>query len=280
LQRRAIVFILVVAIGVSLALLLIGAAKISPGLALAGLILAVAVAYLFPSLEQIREYERGVIFRFGKFDRVVNPGLFVIFPSFESIIHVDLRERELEIKPVKFVAKDNISLTIDTVVLVKVTDPKKSVITVKNFEVAMADLVISELRAIIGKMSLEEILEQTENINLLVRQRIAAVSEKWGILVTRMEVERIILPEALDRSMTLARAAQEYKNKLRTEAEARKIAIEVLNDATKDLGDTTMTYLYLDALKTVGASKSTKFVLPVELSKFAEILAAKLYAKP
>jgi len=280
LQRRAIVFILVVAIGVSLALLLIGAAKISPGLALAGLILAVAVAYLFPSLEQIREYERGVIFRFGKFDRVVNPGLFVIFPSFESIIHVDLRERELEIKPVKLVAKDNISLTIDTVVLVKVTDPKKSVITVKNFEVAMADLVISELRAIIGKMSLEEILEQTENINLLVRQRIAAVSEKWGILVTRMEVERIILPEALDRSMTLARAAQEYKNKLRTEAEARKIAIEVLNDATKDLGDTTMTYLYLDALKTVGASKSTKFVLPVELSKFAEILAAKLYAKP
>ena len=279
-QRRAIVFILVVAIGVSLALLLIGAAKISPGLALAGLILAVAVAYLFPSLEQIREYERGVIFRFGKFDRVVNPGLFVIFPSFESIIHVDLRERELEIKPVKLVAKDNISLTIDTVVLVKVTDPKKSVITVKNFEVAMADLVISELRAIIGKMSLEEILEQTENINLLVRQRIAAVSEKWGILVTRMEVERIILPEALDRSMTLARAAQEYKNKLRTEAEARKIAIEVLNDATKDLGDTTMTYLYLDALKTVGASKSTKFVLPVELSKFAEILAAKLYAKP
>ncbi|OIO25589.1 hypothetical protein AUJ14_03835 [Candidatus Micrarchaeota archaeon CG1_02_55_22] len=279
-QRRAIVFIIIVAIGVSLALLLIGAARISPGLALAGLILVAAIAYLFPSLEQIREYERGVIFRFGKFDRVVNPGLFVIFPSFESIIHVDLRERELDIKPVKLVAKDNVSITVDTVVFVKVTDPKKSVITVKNFEVAMADVVISELRAIVGKMTLEEILEKTENINLILSSNIASVGEQWGIQITRMEVERIILPESLDRSMTLARAAQEYKNKLRTEAEARKIAIEVLDEATKNLGDTTMTYLYLDALKTVGSSKSTKFVLPVELSKFAEILAAKLYAKP
>lgn len=274
-EKRAAIFVLIVAIGVVLAMLLVGVAKVSPPVALLGLVVLAAIAYFLPTLEQIREYERGVIFRFGKFDRVVSPGLFVIFPSFETVVHVDMRERAIDVKPVKITMRDNVSVTVDTAILVKVTDPKKSVVTVKNFEAAIGDVVTSELRNIVGKMDLEALLEKAEDVNVLVRQRLAVFTEPWGVQVTRMEVEKIILPPELERAMTASRAASEYKNKVRLEAEARQVAIEAVTASASKIDDTTMAYLYLDTLKKVGESKSTKIVLPSDLSRFAELIALK-----
>ena len=130
------------------------------------LLVAVAVCvWFFPSFAQIREYERGIVFRFGKYSRTLQPGLFLYFPAFESITPVDMRVRLVDIPPVQILTKDNVGVTIDTIVLAKVSDPKKATVEVKNFEAVISEVVISELRTIVGKINFEELMEK---VNMLM----------------------------------------------------------------------------------------------------------------
>lgn len=275
-QRRAVVFVAVVAAALALAVGLVSFARVSPLVAFVGLVFLALLLWLAPSLDQIKEFERGVVFRFGKFHRVLPAGLYVYFPSFETVTHVDVRERPVDISEVQIVTKDNVNVKIDTIVLVKVVDAKKSVVEIKNFEKAIADVVISELRTIVGKFGFEDLLEKTEDVNILVRQRLVPFEERWGISVTRVEIQNLTLPPVLLDSMTRKKAAEEFKVRVKTEAEARQVALEILNTAASKLDGNTISYLYLDTLKKMAEGKSTKFVLPAELSELAKALGAKL----
>ncbi|MEK6924577.1 MAG: SPFH domain-containing protein [Candidatus Micrarchaeota archaeon] len=275
-QKRALVFILVIAAALLLALGMVGVARVQLPVAIAALILLAILAWLFPAAEQILEFERGVVFRFGKFHRTLSPGLFFYLPSLETLTRVDMRDRPLDVPPAQIITRDNVGVTVDTMLLVKVVDAKKSVVEVKNFDKAIADVVISELRTIVGKMALEELLEKTEDVNILVRQRLAQFEQKWGVAVIRVELEKLILPPALLESMTRRKSADEFKARVRIEAEARKIALETVNEAASKLDPNTMSYLYLETLKKLGEGKSTKILLPTELSDLASALNSKL----
>lgn len=278
-NRQAVVFISVIAAALALALGSVFLLKLHPALAFL-VFAAVAVVLVFlPKVEIFPEYERGVLFRLGKFENVIGPGFKVVFPIIDRIVRIDLRDQIVDVPPQEVITRDNIKLDIDAVVYTKVVDAKKAVIEIKEYQKAIANVMYAEIRNIIAKMDLENVLEKTEDINLLLTRRAQQTAERWGVTATRVEVEHIKLPPSLTEAMTLRREAEERKARTITEAEARTAYITALNEATTKLSPTTMQYLYLDSLKRIGESGSTKIVLPMELSKLVDSINERLGGK-
>ena len=128
-------------------------------------------------------------------------------------------------------------------------------------------------------MDLENVLEKTEDINTLLTRRAQENANQWGVTATRVEVEHITLPDSLTQTMTQRREAQERKARVIIEAEARTAYVDALNESASKLSPTTMQYLYLDSLKRIGESSSTKIVLPVEVNSFLDSIVSRFGIK-
>lgn len=243
------------------------------------IILALALLILFtlsPRIIEFKEFERGVVFRFGKFSNVAGPGWVVLFPLFESFTPVDLRVRVLDTAPQRTETKDNVNVKVDVISYVRVVDPKKVVIEVKNLDRALTNMLVGEVRNIVGKMSLEELIEKTEDINTFLFAKLKEVEESWGFLVLKAEVVTIELPPEILEARHKARAAVDYKVKLETEATARQVSLDILDKAAAKMSDKTMSLLYMDALKKISEGKSNKIIFPLELSRLASLLSSKM----
>ncbi|OIO26475.1 hypothetical protein COX85_00290 [Candidatus Micrarchaeota archaeon CG_4_10_14_0_2_um_filter_55_9] len=239
-------------------------------------VLLAAAASFSPRLVEFKEYERGVLFSFGKFKRVVGPGWVMILPAIHSYEKVDLRTQHLDIPMQDVITNDEIRLKLDAVVFLKIVDPKKAVLEIKDLQKAISQLLFSEIRNRVNKMPLEEVLESTEQINEAMRETLKKVEDSWGIKTVEVKVQDIALPEKLARAMQERKEALEYKAKLETEANARRVAINVLDEATRKMDDKTFAYMYLETLKRVADGRSSKIIFPMELSKLAESIGGKL----
>ena len=236
-------------------------------------------ASFFPRFFEFKEYERGVLFYFGRFDKVVGPGWVLVFPFVHSLERVDLRTKQLDIPMQDVITNDEIRLQLDAVVFLKVTNPRNAVIEVKNLQKAVGQLLFAEIRNRVNKMSLEEVLEKTEEINTAMQLSLKRVEDDWGIKTVEVKVQDISLPEKLARAMQDRKEAQEHKARLETQANARRVAIEVLDEATRKMDDKTFAYMYLETLKKVAQGRSSKIIFPMELSRLAESIGEKLAAK-
>jgi regulator of protease activity HflC (stomatin/prohibitin superfamily) len=222
---------------------------------------------------ELKEYERGVFFRLGKFEKVAGPGWILIFPTIDSFEIVDLRTRTIDVAPQKVVTQDNIAIEVDAIVYLRVVDPKKVVIAVKDVQGALTHLLHANIRSVIGKMTLDEVIRKTEEINAALYSTVKEVEKDWGIFTQNVEIQSIELPPGLIAAMQKRKEAGEYKAKLETEAQAREISLDIINRAASKLSDRTMTLLYVDALKIIANGKSNKIIFPLELSRMAAHLA-------
>ncbi|MFA6049295.1 MAG: SPFH domain-containing protein [Candidatus Micrarchaeia archaeon] len=238
--------------------------------------LALVLAVLRPELVEVKEYERIVVLRFGKLQGVEGPGWFWHFPTFEKFMRVDLRVQAVDIEPQKVISRDNIEFIIDAVIYLKVTDPLKAVTAVQDYKQAATLNVHSQIRNAVGKLSLEEVIVQTDHINTQLHQALAESTKDWGVQCVKVEIQSIEPPKALVEAMRRRKEAQEYKAKLEIEAQAREIQIDILNRAASKISDTTLAYLYLDSLKKISEGKSNKIIFPLELSRLASLLSTKL----
>lgn len=239
-------------------------------------LLLFAVLIFLPRIYEFKEYERAVVLRLGRYSRTAGPGWIIIFPIFERFIPVDLRVQTLDTKPQEVQTKDDVRIKVDVVSFVKVTNPKKVVLEVRDLRTAIVKLLQGEIRLIIGKMDLDEVIEETEEINEHLFAKLREVEDAWGFNVLRVELESIELPPSLVEARTKARAAKEYKEKVETEASARQVALEILDRAASKMSDKTMTYLYLDTLKRISEGRSNKIIFPLELSRLASNIASSL----
>ncbi|MFH0971198.1 MAG: SPFH domain-containing protein [Candidatus Micrarchaeota archaeon] len=234
------------------------------------------IYFLLPRLYEFKEYERAVVLRFGKYNRTAGPGWIWVFPIFERYFTVDMRVQTYDTKPQEVQTKDDVRIKVDVVSYIRVTNPRKVVLEVRDLGMAITKLLQGEIRLIIGKLDLDEVIEETEEVNEHLFGKLKEVEEAWGFLVLRIELETIELPPTLVEARHKARAAKEYKEKVEIEASARQIALEVLDKAASKMSDKTMTYLYLDALKKISEGKSNKIIFPLELSKLASNVAASM----
>ncbi len=264
-----------------------------------GIVVLVALAFLATAIRIVREYQRIVLFRLGRAVGTRGPGLILINPITDRTAWVDLREQFLEIPHQTAITKDNASISIDFIIFYKVVEPDVSVLRVQNFAKAALNVAATTLRSVVGDMALDDVLSKREDMNASLRVRLDEVTERWGVKVTTVEVREVNPPPGVLDAMTRQMSAERTRRAAVTEAEGQKQAAITLAEGTKQAailqaeGDraaavlraeglsggiqkilevarlvdtTTMQLQYLETLKQIGTSSSTKIVLPVELT--------------
>ncbi len=171
--------------------------------------LFVLFVYAIAAIRIVRPYEKGIIERLGKYQKTYDSGLHLIIPVVDKLSKVDMRENVVDVPPQEVITKDNVVVTVDAVVYYEATDPVKLMYNVANFYMAATKLAQTNLRNVIGEMQLDESLTSREKINAALRQILDDATDKWGVRVVRVELQRIEPPrdvtEAMHRQMKAER---------------------------------------------------------------------------
>jgi regulator of protease activity HflC (stomatin/prohibitin superfamily) len=265
-----------------------------------GVVLLLLVLILPQALRIVREYQRLVVFRLGRAIGAKGPGLVFLIPFIDKGVMVDLRELYLEIPHQTAITEDNATISIDFIVFYRVVDAAMSVIEVGNFAGAAQNIASTTLRSVVGDMNLDEVLAKREAMNEILRVKLDEVTERWGVKVTNVEIREIIPPPAIQDAMTRQMSAERNRRAVVTEAEGTKqaaitvaegnkasailnaegdrqaailraegfaLALTRIYESAQGVDAKTMSLQYLEALKQIGQSESTKFVIPMEFTQ-------------
>ena len=172
--------------------------------------------FLLPQMARIlREYERGVIFRWGKLKGAKGPGLIFLIPFIDRMVRMDLRVITIDVPKQEVMTRDNVPATVDAVLYFRVVDPQAAVVKVENFLKASSMIAQTTLRSVLGQSELDELLSHRETINLKLQEIIDRQTEPWGIKVTSVEVRDVVLPDSMKRAMAKqAEAERERRAKI------------------------------------------------------------------
>ncbi len=186
------------------------------------------------SIRIVKQYERGVVLRFGRLTGVRNPGLNFIIPFIDRLIKVSLRVVTTVLEPQEVITKDNVTVRVDAVVYFMVIDPEKAVINVENYKQATIQLALTTLRSVLGQSELDELLGHRDEINLRLREIIDEQTEEpWGIRATLVEVKDVLLPEAMQRAMARQAESEREKRAKIIHAQGEKEAAATLAEAAE-----------------------------------------------
>ena len=247
----------------------------------------VAVVVLARSIRIIHQAEKGIVESFGKYKETLDPGLRFLVPFIEALVaRVDMRETVLDIEPQAVITKDNVGVTVDAVIYYYVTDAKAVRYEVANFYVAISKLAQTNLRNLVGDMTLDETLASRERINSSLRTTLDEATDKWGVKVTRVEVKEILPPKDITEAMSKQMKAEREKRATILDAEAyrQKQILEAEGDKQNTIlvaeGDKQAAILRAEgeakAIETVSAAASTFFVGNAQLLKQLEVTQASL----
>ncbi|MGC9317608.1 MAG: SPFH domain-containing protein [Armatimonadota bacterium] len=167
----------------------------------------------------VRQHERGVVATLGRYSKTVDPGLQFIFPFVQTLTRVDMRETVLDVNPQEVITEDNVVVTVDAVIYFEVTDPFRRVYNVTDFRLAAMKLAQTNLRNVIGDLELDETLTSRETINAQLRTILDDATDKWGVRVTRVELQRIDPPKDITEAMSRQMKAERNKRAAILEAE-------------------------------------------------------------
>ena len=182
--------------------------------------------YIISGVRIIRPYQRGVVERLGKYKATVDPGLRLIIPFIESVRTVDMREQVVDVPPQEVITADNVVVSVDAVIYYEPTDPQRLIYNVANFLLAVTKLAQTNLRNVIGDMQLDEALTSRDKLNLALRQILDDATDKWGVRVVRVEIQRIDPPPDVMHAMHEQMKAERTRRAVVTEADgARQAAI-------------------------------------------------------
>jgi regulator of protease activity HflC (stomatin/prohibitin superfamily) len=268
-------------------------------LAVVAVVVVLLVLVFALSVKIVREYQRIVLFRLGRSLGPRGPGLVLINPVTDRTNWVDLREQYLEIPHQSAITRDNAAISIDFIIFYKVIDPVMSVLQVQNFAGAAQNIAATTLRSVVGDMTLDDVLSKREEMNSVLRIKLDDVTERWGVKVTNVEVREINPPPAVQEAMTRQMSAERTRRAVVTESEGAKqaaitvaegqkqsailsaegdrqaailraegfsLALDHISAVARGLDPNTLLLQYLDALRQVASSPSTKVLVPMELT--------------
>src|SRR4030043_1306621 len=255
-----------------------------------GLIAILAIVVLVAltkSVTIIHQAEKGIVERFGRYKETLDPGLRFLMPYVDSLrARVDMRETVLDIEPQAVITKDNVGVTVDAVVYFYVTDAKAVRYEVANFHIAMSKLAQTNLRNLIGDMTLDESLGSRERINSSLRTTLDEATDKWGVKVTRVEVKEILPPNDITEAMSKQMKAEREKRATILDAEAyrQKKILEAEGDKQNAIlvaeGDRQSAILRAEgeakAIENVSNAAKEFFVGNAQLLKQLEVTQAAL----
>jgi len=232
------------------------------------------IVYKYDFVLQLLDYQRAVIFRFGKVNRVGGPGWAFLWPVIETSTLVDLRVKTTDVPKQSVVTKDGVEITIDAVIYLKVKKDNQSVVNsvieVENHEKAAQLFVVSSLRDVIGSMMLSDVIANIEVINAQIKENLEQISKNWGISVDSVEIKDVQIPDAVLNAMHEQKAAVQQKLARMERALAQKAEIDAVREAAASLDDKALAYYYIKAIENMANSKGSKVFFPSEFSKLAE----------
>ena len=241
------------------------------------LYILIGLAILLPMFIKIlREYERAVVFTFGRFTSVKGPGLIIIIPFVQQIERVELRTIAMDVPSQDVISRDNVSVKVNAVLYYRVIDPERSIIQVENFHEATSQLAQTTLRAVLGKHELDDMLSQRERLNNDIQSDLDKQTDAWGIKVANVEIKHVDLDESMIRAIARQAEAERERRAKIIHAEGELQASEKLLEAAMVLGknNNSMQLRYLQTLTEIAGEKSSTiaFPIPVDFLKTFQLM--------
>ena len=237
---------------------------------------------IIPAMIKIlKEYERGVVFRLGRFVGVKGPGLIFLIPYVDKIEIVDLRIITMDVPTQEVITRDNVTIRVNAVVYFRVIDPERAVIKVEKFMRATSQYAQTSLRSSVGSSELDEILAHREKINLNLRKIIDEATDSWGIKVTAVELKDVELPQSMQRAMAKQAEAEREKRAKIIHAEGENLAVKQLVEAAKTMSThpEALQLRYLQTLSEIAVEKSSTILFPVPVDTLSAFLSPQQLSK-
>ncbi|MEV0901275.1 slipin family protein [Actinoplanes sp. NPDC049802] len=239
-------------------------------------ILMLLVVVMLSSLRVLKEYERGVAFRLGRLREPLGPGVRLLLPGFDKLVRVDLRVVTLTIPPQEVITRDNVPARVNAVVLFRVVDPVKSVMSVENHAVATSQIAQTTLRSVVGRADLDTLLAHRADLNEDLAKSIASMTEPWGVKVDVVEIKDVEIPEAMQRAMAREAEAERERRAKVINARGELQASAELRDAARTLSESpaSLQLRYLQTLLELGADHNSTVVFPLPMDIIGPFLDA------
>ena len=244
--------------------------------------LAVAVIYSFLSLRVLRQYERGVTFFLGRFWGTKGPGVIFLPAGFASQKRVSLRIVAMDIPPQDVITRDNVSVKVNAVLYMRVTDPERAVIVIEDYLYATSQLAQTTLRSVLGEVELDELLSDREKINAVLKKIIDERTDAWGIEVSAVEVKDVDLPDQMKRAMARQAEAERERRAKVIAAQGELQASETLTQAAHNLAaePTALQLRYLQTVTEIAAENNSTTIFPIPIELFRPFLTSAAASVP
>ncbi len=238
-----------------------------PQLPLFAIIGAAVIVVLYNTIKILKEYERGVIFLLGRFQRVKGPGLIILIPGIQKMVKVDLRVIVLDVPTQDVISRDNVSVKVNAVIYFRIVDPEKAIIRVANVFEATSQLSQTTLRSVLGQHELDDMLAERDKLNTDIQNLLDARTDNWGIKVANVEIKHVDLDESMIRAIAQQAEAERARRAKIINAEAEKQAAKMLAEAANMLAqeEQALQLRYLQTLKEIANERSNTIVFPLPL---------------
>ena len=233
------------------------------------IILGIILVVVICSLKQINEYQRGILFTFGKFSKILNPGWHIVLPIVNFYKKIDIRTKAVDVPEQDAITRDNVSVRINAVIYYKIFDASKAILAVENLYYAVSQLTQTTMRNAVGSVSLDELLTEREKISSTIQEIIDKATDDWGVSVSNVELKDIALPEEMKRVIAKAAEAEREKTAVITKSTGEVEAAKNLAEAATIMASTPGA-LHLRTLSTLNDVSSDQsntiiFAIPLEI---------------
>ncbi|MDP3011370.1 MAG: slipin family protein [Candidatus Hydromicrobium sp.] len=227
----------------------------------------IVLILLLSAVKILREYERGVIFRFGRLSGTKGPGIFLIIPFVDKMIKVDLRTVTMDVPPQDIITRDNVPVKVNAVIYFRVMDPAKSVIKIERYIVATSQIAQTTLRSVLGQAELDDLLARRDKINQELQKIIDEQTDPWGVKVSIVEIKDVELPQTIQRAFARQAEAERERRAKIINAEGEFQASEKLSEAARVLSKypVSVQLRFLQTLKEIATEQNSTIIFPVPI---------------
>lgn len=247
---------------------------------LLSLILIAAFVIFQKGVYVLKEYERGVVLRFGKFAKILPPGLQIVLPFIDQVTRIDQRTVTLDVPTQDVITRDNVSIKVNAVLYFRVMDPARALIQVENYLFATSQIAQTTLRSVCGEAELDQLLAQRDELNKRIQEIVDAHTDPWGIKVSSVEIKDIDLPQEMQRAMAKQAEAERERRAKVIQADGEFQASEKLTQAAEVMArqGIAVQLRYLETLRDIASEKNSTIVFPIPLD-FMDMLKGRLAPK-
>ena len=238
-------------------------------------IIIILVLVVFSAIKVLKEYERGVIFTFGRFDKVKGPGIILVIPIVQQMSKVDLRVVVMEVPPQDVISRDNVSVKVNAVIYVRIIDPEKAIIQVADVFEASSQLAQTTLRSVLGQHDLDDMLAARDKLNVDIQSILDQHTDAWGMKVTTVEIKQVDLDENMVRAIAKQAEAERQRRAKVINAEGELQASQKLMEAAQTLiqQPQAIQLRYLQTLVEIAGDKSNTIVFPLPMDLIEPLLS-------